>query len=341
MFEDRYRELYKKITPPAALEQETLALMAEARDHQAKEPESIPHRHRVYAALIASAAVLAVTVTVTAFVLHGRLPAKEDDVGIFPGLSSGAASKGQLISGSSDQADSATSGDSTANGQTGSAGSKAQGGDSTAGSSNPGSTENGATAVNNGSGSGSTGSSSESTGASAADPRVPAIINNSTTRTYLSISDYLTLLDNKTAPGYGKSYYNTRQLMIVPASLPNKAHFIQFQLSPKTGAYCYSYWINYAGADYLLQVDAQVLLPGTLREVTLQLEQAKSEAVTMEEQGNRRTYSFGDKDKVLVTLTKIGDDTPPDMALTQAILEKFSLERCTPGNTLVNLFYVQ
>ena len=66
MFEDRYRKYHQKIRPSDALNRETLALMQEAQDHRASEPERGFRWRPAYTVALAGAAAALLALSLTA-----------------------------------------------------------------------------------------------------------------------------------------------------------------------------------------------------------------------------------------------------------------------------------
>lgn len=194
------------------------------------------------------------------------------------------------------------------------------------------------------------------------DPYAPEEINTEEQHTYASIAAFLAALDDKSAPGYGQHYYNARNLILVPARLPDRAVFRCLYLYSQTGQYEYSYRVAYEGEQYLITVVSKITPPGTAIAVQDHQAAIQTEEVTFTDEGNQRTYVFGEHDRATVTVTRLianteeeEPDTPeeeptepaepepdlsvPDAEVAAALLKQFALERCTLTNELIQMTY--
>lgn len=345
MFEDLYRSAYKDVAPSDPLNEETLALMAEARDHRAGEPAPrLKWRPAYTAAIAGAAAVICVCVVTGAFFLH-RGQVYEDELGTLPFLSGETYGDTQPPEQAPPETTSGTENQAQANGAGNSSASlpdsedpSANAGQNAAGGGDSSQLPSGEIPPAS-SGSDSSGILNPSESIPPADPRDPVEINTTTQRTYYSISAFLSALDDKQTQGYGKTYYNARELIIVPSLLPDHANFRCFYLYSQTGQYSYSYWLTYEGADYILEITSAVQIPATAKEVTEQKEEIATEVSSYTQAGNVRTYLFGEKNQVSVLLKPADGDAVPSEALCNEILSQFALERCSLNNELIQLSY--
>ena len=308
MFKDQYQDAYKNATPSAELQQETLALMQEARDHHIQ-PHAPAKKWRLsYTLALASSAAAVLICTV---MLSFWISPKGEQINDLQGEADWDAmdSENQFSNG-------------MANGNTAEDQDQMQTNDEA--EKDLGENSNADDA-----------SKSESL----TDPYTPEFISNAQTETYKSLAAFTQALAAKTAPGYGKHYYNTRELLIVPSRLPDGARFRSLSLNIVEGTYSYSYLITANGTPYLLELTAQVQPPKTLSELQQQKEAIAQETVTVTKAGNSRTYQFGETDQMTLWITPASGDLLPDEATVDLLLTPFELERCTLNNSLLNMTY--
>lgn len=172
------------------------------------------------------------------------------------------------------------------------------------------------------------------------DPKAPVFLDNDDVRSYKSFSAFIQALTDKTAPGYGKNYYLARELLIVPSKLPDGARFRVVDLYAKDGRYSYSYLLKKDQQEYLLQITVFGGTPQTLSDLFSCKEALAEESVTMERKDHIRIYHFGEKEKVYLELHPANQiDPPPSEGETDEILGVFDLERCSLTNPLLEMAY--
>lgn len=172
-----------------------------------------------------------------------------------------------------------------------------------------------------------------------ADPYGPEISGEKNVETYLSLRSFIDALTNKTAKGYGKNYYNARELLIVPNLLPDGARFRHLHLDTKTGEYAYSYYFEAGGKDYIIDIDVKPTVPKNLTELRLLKEHALTEEVYTGKKGDQLYYLFGEQDEVTVTLTDVKATELLTEEETAALLTQFGLERCSLTNPVIDMKY--
>lgn len=355
MFEDRYRKYHQKIRPSDALNRETLALMQEAQDHRASEPERGFRWRPAYTVALAGAAAALLALSLTAGFWFSRGAQYIEESGDLDTVVSGgsadrenAADVPETSGGATGAEDGATSEEQPeaappeeeGNGESG--GEEAPSGGSDSDETAPSGGDSGGSAESDP----ETPTDSEPEEPSAgeepeepADPRDPVIINDDETRTYTTIRAFLDDLKNKKTEGYGTHYYTARELIIVPSLLPDNARFRHFYLYPQTGRYAYSYLFTAEGVDYLLDIKVDASSASTLKELNRQKEAIREEKVLTKFSGNQMMVLFGTSDLVTVSLTAVGSEQELTREQVSALLEQFALERCSLTNTIVDLTY--
>ena len=350
MFKDQYHKIYQDAAPSPALEQETLARMAEAQEHLYLEKETQPAPKRkliLPLSLSAAAAVLALTVGLSFWL--NRPEYIEDSMGDMDTIISGSPSTKpekdpdaeDFLSGT---ADDEQKGDSAAKP------------DENKGTQKPSATpdeeaegENKAPVDVGDEGEEPSAEDDQSKGEDAeaqepeqqapADPTIPIEIENATTTTYASLQFFLDDLSQGTALGYKKNYYADSSLIIVPSFLPRTARFRQLYLN-SSGKYSYSYCFSAADQQYFLDIEVGATLPRTLRDLNLRKSSALTEKVGFDKKGNQRIYYFGNFDKCTVTLRPVDAKAPlPTQEQTDTLLGDFQLARCTAENPLLSMVY--
>ncbi len=345
MFKDQYNKIYRDAVPSPALEQETLARMAEAQEHLylEKEPQTAPKRKLILPlSLSAAAAVLALTVGLSFWL---NRPDYIDD------------SMGDMDTILSDVPSLKPEKDPDADSMLGTAPDEEQKGDSAAppeenkGTQKPSATpndedENKAPADEGEDPStedeqlkGDDSAEQEPEQVAPADPTLPVEINNATTTTYASLQFFLDDLSQGTALGYKKNYYADSSLIIVPSFLPQTSRFRQLYLN-SSGKYSYSYCFTAEDQQYFLDIEVGATLPRTLRDLNLRKTSAKTEKIGFDKKGNQRIYYFGNFDKCTVTLRPVDSKAAlPTVEQTDTLLGNFTLARCTAENPLLSLTY--
>lgn len=360
MFEDRYREYYQKLNPSDELNAETLALMQEAQDHRAAEPEKPLRWRPAYTVSIAGTAAAVVAVMIMVGFWFGKGTRYDEMSGDLDTLVLGGSQTSGGTSESLPQGtDDSNGSQETENGAIGVSSASSGNSASPAEGDKPGSTGSADpdSPADNTDQQPADGNSSPAPGGdepgggqkpeeqpgqqpeTPVDPREPVIINNSTTRTYTTIRSFLNALSKKTAEGYGSNYYTARELIIVPSLLPDNARFRHFYLYPETGKYAYSYVFTADGKDYIIDIKADIKAAKTLKELNQQKAAVAEEQLRTNASGNQLMYLFGSSDLVTVTLTAVGSAEKPTQEQVAALLAQFKLERCSLTNPIVDMAY--
>lgn len=345
MFEEQYRKHYQKISPSDALNDETLALMKEAQDHRATEPKKILRWRPALVLPIAGTAVAAMAAVIIVGVWMTRSTEYEDMMGDLDQAFSDSAEpeteKPQDEPPYDQQPEDETPGDAEADipseenkseEQQYGTGSQPEGDPSESPEENKGTdlpVEDEPVSDENVSAGTTT----------PADPYGPEILDDGTTETYLSIREFLNALAKKETGGYGKNYYNARELIIVPKLLPDGARFRHLYLNTKNGKYFYSYLFTKDGNEYIIDIEVSAKTPKTLPELTLQKNALAGEEILTGSKEDHLYFLFGGRDEVTVTLT----DTKATAALTEeetaTLMAQFALERCSLANFIVDMKY--
>lgn len=338
MFDEQYRKMNQKIQPSPALNEETAALMREARDHGA----ALPPKKAVWkAAILIPAASVAAAVLVAAVLLSFWLNRGET-------IQEATGNPDNVIYGESEPDTESEDGSTAppeedplptdpentappeedlpeAPGEDD--GTPAPGTDTP--EEDPEDTPEGDE--------GKPGSTAPSTGSS--DPYGPDVIHDDTTTTYLSIRAFLNALAKKETPGYGRNYYNARELILVPSKLPNQARFRHLHLENASGKYSYSYLFSANGKEYILDVQVDAKAPKTLQELTIQKKLLSGEKVQTGQKGDQLFFLFGENDYITVTVTEPKSTVLLNEEQVTALLSQFELERCGITNTLIDMVY--
>lgn len=345
MLEELYRKHYLKVKPSDELEDETLGLMKEARDHGATMPQK-PARWRLALAISASltATAAAVAVIFVGVWMHRNSPVIDDTVGSLDSVvinddlnKQPDSSDGQEKEPQEDLADTETKAPETPENESQTDSNTTEDGDQKADEQTP--AEDAAPEDEIQSAEDDLQSSDSSDFVSNADPLGPDYVHNNTTRTYYSIGEFLNKLTAKETPGYGKYYYNARNLIIVPSALPDGARFRHLHLYTETGKYSYSYVFSKDNKDFILDIEVDAKTPKTLRDLRLQQEKISTETVQTGNKDNQMAYLFGENDYVLITVTEVMSSSKLTQEQTAELLTQFMLERCTPTNTIINMVY--
>ena len=342
MFDEQYRKMNQKIQPSPALNEETAALMREARDHGA----ALPPKKAVWkAAILIPAASVAAAVLVAAVLLSFWLNRGET-------IQEATGNPDNVIYGESEP-DTESEDGSTAppeedplptdpentappeeDAPEAPSDTPANGGDDSE-------TTPPATTPDEGEGNAGTtpppADSAPPTGSS--DPYGPDVIHDDTTTTYLSIRAFLNALAKKETPGYGRNYYNARELILVPSKLPNQARFRHLHLENASGKYSYSYLFSANGKEYILDVQVDAKAPKTLQELTIQKKLLSGEKVQTGQKGDQLFFLFGENDYITVTVTEPKSTVLLNEEQVTALLSQFELERCGITNTLIDMVY--
>ncbi len=350
MFEEQYRKHYQKTAPSDALNDETLALMKEARDHHATEPKKTLRWRPALVLPIAGTAVAALAALIIVGVWMTRSTEYEDLMGDFdqafsdsmadsadpetekPGDKPNYDQQPEDETPGDAEADSSIEENKSEEHQYGT-GSQPEDDQS------EGNDENNSAELPVEDESVSDDSVSAGTTTSPADPYGPEILDDGNTETYLSIREFLNALAKKETGGYGKNYYNARELIIVPKLLPNGARFRHLHLNTENGKYSYSYLFTKDGIDYIIDIEVDAKVPKTLRDLNLQKNALAEEEILTGSKEDHLYFLFGGRDEVTVTLTSTKATAALTEEETATLLAQFALERCSLANSIVDMKY--
>lgn len=327
LFKDEYNDLYQKVSPSPALEAETLELMAELQAHAAPAIPPAPKKKWVLPTVLsAAAAMLAIAVGIGYWFL--KPPAvMEDPKGEFGAVISDV----ELNFGAPEAGNS--SGSAPQEGLPQEQENSAPPADSGAAQKNPSDD----TDASNGSSGGATKPSTES-GEETVDPRLPVVIDESKTQTYLSLAEFARALARKETPGFGESYRASVELITVPTFLPQTARFRHLHFH-SNGSYEYSYLITAGGVEYLLDIQMEATMPKTLRDLQLRKNNILAgEVIDYDANPSERIYYVGRYDTAHVTLSTL-DGKKLNKEQIDKILLPFDLGRYTTGNPFLDLTY--
>ncbi len=171
------------------------------------------------------------------------------------------------------------------------------------------------------------------------DPYGPEVSHEKGIDTYLSIREFIDALAKKETAGYGKNYYNARELLIVPNLLPDGARFRHLHLNTKNGKYNYSYYFAKDGQDYIIDIEINAKTPKNLNELRLMKQDIAKEEILSAKKDDQLFFLFGKQDEVTVTLTDVHAATRLTEEETAALLSQFKLERCTLTNSIIEMKY--
>lgn len=345
MFDEQYRKMNQEIQPSPALNEETAALMREARDHG----DTLPPKKAVWKAAIlipvagAVAAVLVAAVLLSFWLHRGEtiqeatgnpdnviygesdtLPEDDADTPPEQGTAPNETPETETPQSPSDESAPETAPE-NAGSDNGSTDQTEQDAPVETPENNEG--ENGNTPESN--------TPSEPS----SDPWGPEVINDKTTSTYLSLRAFLNALAKKETPGYGRNYYNARELILVPSKLPEQARFRHLHLNTESGEYSYSYLFPANGKQYLLDIQVEAKVPRTLQELTMQKKLLANEKVQTGQKGDQLFFLFGENDYITVTVSELNNNVLLTEEQVTALLAQFELERCGITNTLVDMVY--
>ncbi len=352
MFEDQYRKHYQNTLPSQELNDETLALMQEAQDHRATEPERSP-RWRP-AVIIPLTATLAATITLVVLMgiwLRDNDTPYSDDIGTLDTIINNSEEEFNVLPETDDSLsqeeeqqeeepapeqsdDTETKNTATPEPET----EQPEENKSDSGTEKPKEEAKPEETVPEDTKEPGN-KEEEEPAVDSVDPRDPDIINDETTATYTTIRAFLNALANKETPGYGEKYYNAKELIIVPAKLPNRARFRHFHLYTDTGKYAYSYIFTKDNTDYFIDIEVDAYPPLTLRDLYLQKQEVKTEEIRTGKKGNQLFFLFGKKDYITVTLTQYQSNTALTEEQVAELLKGFKLERCSLTNVIIDMTY--
>ncbi len=339
MFKDDYRKLFEDCTPSPALEQETLALMAEAQAHGTiiATPKKSKKPLILSLSLSGAAAMVAITVGLS-FWLHRPEELNPDKAGdinsVLSGNSSVQADKesdnaAPPAEQEPQQEDEATKGEAAPE--------QKEESDSTGDAAPEDLPEDQGALGGADSSTDDSEKPAENTSPAPVSPLAPVLLENKTTETYLSIQEYLDALTAKKTIGFNKNYMAEPALVIVPSYLPQKVQFRHLH-AKSNGAYSYSYLLTDGENQYFLDISAPATFPRTLRDLHLRVRATKGEYEGMDKIENKRIYYFGLYEEITVTLTTV-NGAAPTLEETDRILADLMLDRYTVQNTLVQLKY--
>lgn len=357
MFEEKYRKYYQEMTPSEELNEETLALMMEARDHRAAEPnQPVRRKSLVWIPIAATAAAAMVALVIVGAWTRGdtyedmagdlenafseSIPGTDipdEDPGAAPEGSDQATPDDSLADQTEpeqNKSDSSTSSDDENKSEPGST----QPDDPAEGEDQAGSNAGGADDSTTEEEEDATGGNTNSS-PTPADPYAPVVSTAKKTATYLSLRDFLNALAKKETTGYGSKYYNARELIIVPNLLPDGARFRHLHLNTENGKYSYSYLFTNEGKNYIIDIEVNAKTPKTLRDLNLQKQAIAEEEILTGKKENHLYYLFGTQDEVTVTVTAPESDAALTEEQVATLLEQFKLERCSLTNTVIDMKY--
>ncbi len=171
------------------------------------------------------------------------------------------------------------------------------------------------------------------------DPYGPEVSHEKGIDTYLSIREFIDALAKKETTGYGKNYYNARELLIVPNLLPDGARFRHLHLNTKNGKYNYSYYFAKDGQDYIIDIEINAKTPKNLNELRLMKQDIAKEEILSAKKDDQLFFLFGKQDEVTVTLTDVHAANRLTEEETATLLSQFKLERCTLTNNIIEMKY--
>ncbi len=299
-FKEQYTKAFENAAPSAQLQQETLELMQEARDHKIQKEAPPPvYRKAGWISLAATAAAVLLCVVLVGLWLRNSDPYKgvtDEEWGDHSANNIPADPFGKQESTEEEQ----------------------ENVDSFPAGTDDAKTEEDDTTSNS--------------------IQTPTL--NDQAGSYGSFRQFLQALTAKSAPGYGKNYYLARELLILPDGLPEGARFYRLDLTANDGGYQYSYDIKDQESTYRLTVTVSGTAPRTLTELNSRKEALATETIQMQAAGNLRTYQFGATEQVTVTLSPAEPDgILPDQAQTDRLLTGFSLARCALTNPYLDMVY--
>lgn len=319
MFEKQYKETFDEIRPSDSLQQETLELMKEAQNHRlAPEPPRKTWKLAYTVSLASTAAAIMVCVVSASFWL----------------------SQGQKFEESE--------GDWTAVGDKDDAFSEDQSDDANMSIIDPGESSNENKNYDAPSSSSSPGADNKDkeSDASTEDemeeniekesyPNAPVVIDTADTKTYLSLGAFLNAINAMETPGFGTNYLNSKELLLLPASLPEGARFRCLYLDTVSGDYTYSYLLE---SGYYLEIKVSADLPKTADELTTLQQDLPAEYI-LKKNGNQRSYLFGNFAEMSVSLLPIGNAELPDETAADELLKAFDPALYNGNNSYLDLTY--
>ena len=345
MFKEEYNKQFEEITPSPALEQETLALMAEAQAHGFIAPPPQKSKKPLILSLSLSGAAAMVAITVgLSFWFHRPEAIDRDLAGdinqVLAGNSSAQSDKSENDADPEDDAAKGNPAPEQNDGDASTGGDDAAGGNTVPEDQAP--STGGSDNFTNNSGDYDPSQkydSDETTGAAPApvSPVGPVVVEDKNTETYLSIQAYLDAMTAKKTVGYNKNYMADPALVIVPSQLPQTVQF-RHLYAKANGAYSYSYLLTDGENQYFLEIAAPATFPRTQRDLNLRVRALKDEYEGMDKAENKRIYYFGNYEKITVTLTTV-NGAAPTLEETDRLLANLQLDRYTEQNTLVQMTY--
>ncbi len=311
MFEKEYKEAFDELHPSAALQQETLELMREAQNHR---PAPEPPRKTwkaAYTVSLAGTAAAVLLCMVLAPYLTKKSSIYEEDEGEWDIVGEDNMSFSDDFN--ADQEPSSPKPGDNADKDKADASSKYDESDLKSESS----------------------TADEIEAENTASPNAPVILDTADTKTYRSIGAFITALEQMEAPGFGTAYLNSKELLLLPASLPEGARFRCLYLETATGHYSYSYLLE---SGCFLEIKVQANLPKTAEELATLQENLPAD-YTLQKSGNRRVYTFGALGEMTLSLLPIGNAAPPDEAAADELLKAFEPALYTENNPYLDLTY--
>lgn len=312
MFEKEYKEAFDELQPSTALQQETLELMQEAQNHRPAPEPPRKTRKAAYTVSLAGTAAAVLLCMVLAPYLAKKSSIYEEDEGEWNVVGESDMSFSDDFN--ADQEPSSPKPEDNADeDKKADASSKYDESDLKSESS----------------------TADEIEAENTASPNAPVILDTADTKTYRSIGAFITALEQMDAPGFGTAYLNSKELLLLPASLPEGARFRCLYLETATGHYSYSYLLE---NGYFLEFKVRANLPKTAEELAT-LQNNLPADYTLQKSGNQRVYTFGTLGEMTLSLLPIGNAALPDEAAADELLKAFEPALYTENNPYLDLTY--
>ena len=157
------------------------------------------------------------------------------------------------------------------------------------------------------------------------------IIESESCKTYLKLSAFIEAIAERSAAGYGVSYYNAQPLLLLPSRLPDGALFRHLYLNPQTGNYSYSFQFEAGKTLYLLDFEVRHALPASAPAIEEAISALREEKTARSIKGATLLATFG-KDQISATLSAPESQEPIDEKIAKKFLDRILLERCSMDN---------
>ena len=305
MSQKRYKDAFDALQPSPALRQETLELMKEVQSHRMTEEPPKKTRKLAYTLSLASTAAAVALCLVLAPFLAKKGELFEESEGQWDTLDQDNSSFFEDQFSSLEDADGLKGKEPTASAPNADADLK----------SDDEAEEN---------------KSENNTGSNA-----PVIIDTPETTTYLSLGEFVGAIEKMETAGFGTHYISSKELTLLPASLPQGTRFRCLYLDTQSGSYTYSFLLE---KGYYLEVKVTPSLPKTADELAALQENLPAD-YTLKKSENQRSYLFGEFAEMTVSLLPIGSAPLPDEAAADEILNAFEPTFYTENNPYLDLTY--